>query len=336
MSIAVVAGMIAAGGCEVNLIEPEDGARVELGVSPTMGMTTKSIISGTDGSALGKIAVYASGTGYGDGNNYAVYAYSSSAWSSEGTDKIYLSNEEAKVTAHYPAYQSGSGAAQSGSALKASGGSISVSTLASGSIDASGNGLLADAGETDYMYAGTVSYGSGSAATNRNPQVTLTMKHALARVSFRVYKDASYTGTGSLTKVVLKNTESNTALDKGTSPTMNISDGTITMGTAAAASYERTVSNYTVGTDKDNAKALSMLVFPITGLNAEIAKKIQVVFTVDGVDYPVAVTAPTGNAWAAGNNYLYTAKLSGTELQIVSVTLVDWVTETISGDLEIK
>lgn len=327
------------------------------------------------GNALGSIAVYANSTTTNKTtNNYGLYTYSSSAWGS-ATDKIYLSAEEATIYAHYPAYQPGSnGKFQSGSTvLKATNSSgeytesstISISVFPGKSGDANatidfqstdnsdGNSsgsakILAASGEVDYMYADQGSTGVKASYKNgsdsKTGKVTLAMKHALAMVSFRVYADHTYKNTGAFIKLVLANKSGNTTLNNGASPTMKIKDGTITVGQSpAAVTYTRDIANYTLPkaassdasaatTAKNNARKASILVLPESTADKST---VEATMTIDAQDYKVALPG-SGSAWEAGKNYLYTVKLSGSELVISSVTVTQWTTVTSSTDLDIK
>lgn len=309
-------------------------------------------------------------------NNYGVYTYSSSKWgNSSTTDKIYLSAEEATIYAHYPAYQPGSnGEFQSGStALKAIDSSgeytdnstINISVFPGKSEDANAkidfqsidnsdsqtstkDKILAASGEVDYMYADQgstgvkASYKNGD--TNKTGKVTLAMKHALAMVSFRVYADHTYKNTGAFTKLVLANKSGNTTLNNGASPTMKIKDGTITPGSSpAAVTYTRDIANYTLpkatadtdqarATAKNNARKASILVLPESTADKST---VEATLTIDAQDYKVALPG-SGSAWEAGKNYLYTVKLSGSELVISSVTVTEWTTVASDASLDIK
>lgn len=309
-------------------------------------------------------------------NNYGVYTYSSSKWgNSSTTDKIYLSAEEATIYAHYPAYQPGSNGEfqSSGTALKASGSSgeytdnstinISVFPGSTGSPNAkidfqstdnsdsqtsTKDKILAASGEVDYMYADQgstgvkASYKNGD--TNKTGQVTLAMKHALAMVSFRVYADHTYKNTGTFSKLVLANKSGNTTLNNGASPTMKIKDGTITPGSSpAAVTYTRDIVNYPLSkaaadtdqardTAKNSARKASILVLPESTADKST---VEATLTIDNQDYKVALPG-SNSAWKAGENYLYTVKLSGSELVISSVTVTEWTTVASGTDLDIK
>lgn len=381
--MALPALLLAVGCSESILPEGQDTGVAELQVSPQVVLTRGAIDAGSDasavGNALGSIAVYAnSKTTNKTTNNYGLYTYSSSAWGNSATDKIYLSAEEATIYAHYPAYQPGSnGEFQSGStALKATNSSgeytesstISISVFPGKSGDAnatidfqstdnsesnsSGSAkILAASGEVDYMYADQGSTGVKASYKNgsdsKTGKVTLTMKHALAMVSFRVYADHTYKNTGAFNKLVLANKSGDTKNilnNGGTTPTMKIKDGTITAGSSpAAVTYTRDIANYTLhkatadtdqarATAKNNARKASILVLPE---NTADKSTVEATLTIDNQDYKVALPG-SNSAWEAGKNYLYTVKLSGSELVISSVTVTEWATVASSTDLDIK
>ena len=187
------------------------------------------------------------------------------------------------------------------------------------------------------------SYKNGD--TNKTGKVTLAMKHALAMVSFRVYADHTYKNTGAFTRLVLANKSGGTTiLNNGGSPTMKIKDGTITVGQSpAAVTYTRDIANYTLPkaessdasaatTAKNNAKKASILVLPESTVDKST---VEATLTIDNQDYKVALPS-SNSAWEAGKNYLYTVKLSGSELVISSVTVTEWTTVASSTDLDIK
>ena len=377
--MALPALLLAVGCSESILPEGQDTGVAELQVSPQV-VLTRGAIDAADasavGTALGSIVVYAnSKTTNKTTNNYGLYTYNSSAWgNSSATDKIYLSAEEATIYAHYPAYQPGSNGEfqSSGTALKATNSSgeytdnstinISVFPGSTGSDNAKidfnstdnsdGNSsgsakILAASGEVDYMYADQstavkASYKNGD--TNKTGKVTLTMKHALAMVSFRVYADHTYKNTGAFTKLVLANKSGNTTLNNGASPTMKIKDGTITPGSSpAAVTYTRDIANYTLPkaassdasaatTAKNNARKASILVLPESTVDKST---VEATLTIDNQDYKVALPG-SGSKWEAGKNYLYTVKLSGSELVISSVTVTEWTTVASDASLDIK
>lgn len=332
MNLALISGLLLTAGCwdDQNTETAENNDPVELRISPKVTLTRGVV----DGAAFGSgatVAVYATGDDYTSdkGNNYAVYTYGS-GWSNSDTgNKIYLTNKAATIYAYYPTTTK----------YNNSGLTIPVTLLeASAEIVATDNAtdgtpIAAATTEVDCMYAMLV-----TGVTNKaNNNVTLTMNHALSMVSFRVYKAADYEGAGSLTKIVMKDINgSGTTLSKGTTPKMNITTGVITEGTAADATYTRTIKDgYTLGTTDSGARRFSIMVLPIS--TSIGTGNIQAVFTIDGADYSVNLTAPTSNEgkWLAGKNHLYTVKLSGTELSISTITVTQWV-DVVGGTLDIK
>lgn len=333
MNLALISGLLLTAGCgdDQNTGTAENNDPVELWISPRVTLT-RGVVDGTAFADGTTVAVYAEGTDYtaDKSNNYAKYKYSSSAWNSDGSDKIYLTNAEATIYAYYPTTTK-----YDNSDL-----TIPVTLLeASAEITATDNAttgtpIAAATTEVDCMYAEAV-----TGVTNKSNQikgVELVMKHALSMVSFRVYA-TDYEGAGKLTKIVLKDINATgTTLSKGTTPKMNITTGVITEGTAADATYTRTIKDgYTLGTTDSDAKRFSIMVLPIsTSIGND---NIQAVFTIDGADYSVNLTPPSDNsgAWPAGKNHLYTVKLSGTELSISTITVTQWV-GVVGGTLDIK
>lgn len=353
--------------------------------------------SGSD-NMMQNIAVYAQSTETNTDakkNNYAIYTQSGGSWTNNGVDKILLSSEDATVYAYYPAYKPGTnGEYTTNEALKVTG-DASVSSTIPLTVYEGGKGtegdytitprdnaektwqssswkdnattdnkklIAAAPGEVDYMWATSsptqVDNGRGSGAKGVN--AALTMNHALALISFRIYNDGTYKNVGKLTNIKLENNNGGTTLSKSNGHTMNISTGVIANGSAQAATYTRVVSDYTLITVADAASAtavaktggagyepnaaaaaaskkLSMLVLPAATVNAN---SVKATFTIDGADYDVNLSQPaeTGGQrpWVQGKNYLYTVKLSGSTLSITTVTVTDWTEEKVTGDLEIK
>ena len=347
----------------------DDPDAVELGITAGVALTKSAINKGTDDTNFKSIAVYAVGptTSYGNTNNYALYT-KNGTWVSS-TDKIYLTSETATIYGYHPAYTPGAGGemAASGTALKlttvAENSTIPV-TVFPGTSDskdtnntipttdnASGTTILSAPGEVDYMWAedadnngNPATASNGKAAGSPDASVALKMKHAMAMVSFRIYNDGTYANTGKLTKIVLKN-KSNTALSQGSNPVMAIKDGTITSNAEKTVTFTRFIGDgYTLkkqggsglaGADaaKDASSKFSILVLPHNGAK----NTIQVEFTIDNTVYAVDLAATSDAVnWAKGTNTLYTAKLSGKELTLSSITVEGWGNGATTGELPVN
>ena len=347
----------------------DDPDAVELGITAGVALTKSAINKGTDDTNFKSIAVYAVGptTSYGNTNNYALYT-KNGTWASS-TDKIYLTSETATIYGYHPAYTPGAGGemAASGTALKlttvAENSTIPV-TVFPGTSDskdtnntipttdnASGTTILSAPGEVDYMWAedadnngNPATASNGKAAGSPDASVALKMKHAMAMVGFRIYNDGTYANTGKLTKIVLKN-KSNTALSQGSNPVMAIKDGTITSNAEKTVTFTRFIGDgYTLkkqggsglaGADaaKDASSKFSILVLPHNGAK----NTIQVEFTIDNTVYAVDLAATSDAVnWAKGTNTLYTAKLSGKELTLSSITVEGWGNGATTGELPVN
>lgn len=332
-----------------------DNKLVELAVNPSIMQTRavgEGVQSGTTGSVLGSIAVYANSTTTNSKtNNFAIYTYSSTTGKWENTDadnKIFLSNENATIYANYPSTKT---ATYTSTAVTGDS-EVEVSTLA-GATDAAGedntititgssvSNINACAKEVDYMYATPVS-DKNNAAT----EVSLTMNHAMSMVSFRIYKDKNYTNSAHLTKIELSNTGSDNVLvqpKSGGKATMKLKDGSITISSVDPITYTRfTKENSetyyllkepsTTETTTPTVPAFSILVYPIT--TKIEADKIQAKFTIDDKEYTLSLPARdvnSGYSWAPGQNHVYTLNMNGKELSVTQVTLTDWVPTTV-GD----
>lgn len=360
---------------------------VELGITAGVELTKSVINggeqTGTDVNTTMKyIAVYATGTTYTEAlnNNYALYTRTggSDTWTNNATDKIWLTSDVATIYAYHPAYSpnASSGAMETTAALKVSkfdaNSTIPVTVFPGGDNDESvipvnvenadkiyNNGswienadrknLIASApGEVDYMWATSAQASNGKASgANTSSSVELNMNHAMSMVSFRVYSDKTYKGTGVLTKIALSNKSGN-VLTQGTKPTMKIADGSITLGEvneAVSVEYTRKigtngftlikegVSNTTsVAEAQEASPKFSILVMPEASASSK--KTVQAFFVIDGATYDVPLPEASVQ-WEKGKNYLYTIKLSGSALSITSVSVAAWTPET-GGNLDIK
>ena len=294
MNLALIFGLLLTAGCgdDQNTGTAENNDPVELRISPRVTLT-RGVVDGTAFGSGATVAVYAEGTDYtaDKSNNYAKYKYSSSAWNSDGSDKIYLTNAEATIYAYYPTDDKHNITNLTIPVTLLEGTEATTITAVN---NVTGTSIAAATGEVDCMYAMPVLKVTNK--SNQTKGVELTMKHALSMVSFRVYKAADYEGTGKLTKIVLKNVDTGTTLSKGASPTMNIKTGAITEGTPTAATYTRTIKDgYTLEDTAAGAgaKKFSIMVLPISTIGND---KIQATFTIDGAEYTVKLTAPSDNS----------------------------------------
>lgn len=284
---------------------------------------TKAIVSGAafqDGASIGvQVLNNSNGGVYEAGaltNIQFTYSSATSNWSSPG---FYLTSTSGKVCAYYPYLTQGTNDA--------------LFTTIPATIPAIANTGL----DIDYMYA-TPLTDEGvlvSNATGKN-SATLTFNHALAQISFVVYKD-NYPGLGNFSQFTIEDAAGGTnwiIVNKATGDdlAMNISSGAITGGEKGIIDRTLTVPCTLLTTPPSLDEAVlrsqvnaTTLVAPTVGMGAG---GIKFTFTIDGKLYTVVNTSAL--SWEPAKQYIYKVKLSGTDLSISSVTVTDWT--TIVGD----
>lgn len=303
---------------------------------------TRGIIIGTSLPNLSEIGVHVAKGSAGDGNNAGKPgtpysdAYSNQMFSLNGSiwtaNKTYnLSADKGTIYAYYPfdttvRFQT-SGDDASIPVTIAATGSITVKdgSSATNGVNNSGAILSPVDAEKDYMYYAPES--DRIIVNNRSYTAQLTMKHALAQVSFRLIKSPTYPGAGKFTDYSLYDTPSKKSLVITGSSTsqMSIVNGAITHTVPTAGTISRLVTNYMLGSSTSTATIVSNLIFPATGITQG---DISANFVIDGQDHIVTLPVTVGSTdkWEAGKNYLYSVTLGGTGIEVTSVKLTDWVT----------
>ena len=167
--------------------------------------------------------------------------------------------------------------------------------------------------QTDYLYATPVWLGAGEKV------VTLSMHHALAKVSLQISKATTIAESETMTVTQVEIISKSNALKSGTGK-MSLDNGGIEelAGTPVLTLADATGSNLVYTPDAPTASAL---VAPVTLPANDLSFRI----TLSGHDTPF-VTAPvsTGQTWEQGVHYLYTVTLSKTEAAFQSVSMYDW------------
>ncbi len=306
---------------ELNPESAKTALSVKAGIM--VGTPTKAIIDGTtfpDGSSIGVQVRKLGQSNYLAGtltNVKYTYAAAGTTWST--TTPFYLTNVLGEVYAYYPYAIVGDN--------KTAFSTIPVT------IDAT----ITTGAEIDYMYATPLTgVNSVSNATGKE-KATLVMKHAFSQISFYVYK-TNYSGTGTLTQFKIEDAAATTFIKtSSTALTMDITDGTLAGG--AKGTLDRTLTapvtltaiapDANIATLKGQVNATTLAV-PTT---AFAIGDIKFTFIIDGETY--TATNNTAITWLPGKQYIYTAKLEGTGLIILSATITDWDTES-GGLIDIK
>ena len=208
--------------------------------------------------------------------------------------------------------------------------------------------------EVDYLYANNSDRKVSSGRTGSSPDrsIDLSMAHALAMVSFRLYNDGTLSGAGALTKIELKNASGKKLIKTTDAAAMNLATGKIADLTENTSDNQvRTISGYTIpkeikeGTPTADtyivsaptvtgpkvARKISLLTYPIASFTGD---DIEVVFTIDAQDYPVKIPVSEVAAWTAGNNTVYTVCASQRKLEITSVSVAEWNEES-GGNIDL-
>lgn len=187
-------------------------------------------------------------------------------------------------------------------------------------------------GQEDYLY------GRGTTIVDRwNPQVSLTMHHALAKVSFRII-EANSGGALSDTyvaSVVLKGTG---AFKKSTGAKLNLETGELS-GTLTPVDQLTFVSSgdlrkvATNVADKAQAPIQAFgLAIPVTatGVTLEFTDDSKRVFTMK----PNADGSPStfDIQWERGKNYIYNIEIQPQGIVITDLQVEDWIAGNGAGE----
>lgn len=300
--------------------EEADTLNARSALSIKVGITaTKAIISGTlfpDGSSIGVQVRKTGQYNYQAGTmTNIMYTYTASTTSWATATPLYLTNTPGEVYAYYP-YVSVTD-------------NMSAFTTIPVTIDATAT----TGSETDYMYATPLTgLNSVSNATGKN-SASLVMNHAFTQISFYIYK-VNYSGTGSLTQFKIEDALTTSFVKtSSTSMTMSIENGDLTGGSkgiitrtlAAPVTITNVLPDASILVLKTQVNATTILV-PTTLM---AIGDIKFTFTIDGETYTATNTSAI--PWLKGKQYIYTAKLDGTGLVILSAVITDW--DTQPGDL---
>lgn len=297
-----------------------DTVNFKRALSVKAGITaTKSIISGTifpDGSSIGVQVRKAGQFNYHSGTmTNIMYTYNAAGTTWATTTPFYLTNTLGEVYAYYPYVSVGD--------------NLSAFNTIPVTVEAS----AATGSETDYLYAtpltGVNSVSNAAGKQNAN----LVMNHALTQVSFYIFKN-NYSGTGTMTQFKIEDAVApNFVKTSSPSMTMNIENGNLTGGStgiitrtpAAPVTLTNVAPNADIQILKTQVNATTILI--PTALMA--IGDVKFTFTIDGETY--TATNTTAISWLRGKQYIYTARLDGTGLVILSAIITDW--DTLSGGL---
>jgi len=171
--------------------------------------------------------------------------------------------------------------------------------------------------QTDYMYS---SHESNMQEANKyNPEVTLTMKHALALVQFNFYIE-NYPHDMVLHYVEIMNASSDVT-ELHSRGVMDISTGDITFDGASNDPVRWTNSDGSFIPDGSMTgdSYVRMLVMPMeTSASENIAVNMRI------NDDPYTWFIPAGTSWKSGTKNTYNIQIIGRELHVRDVIIEPW------------
>ncbi|PKO97513.1 MAG: hypothetical protein CVU12_00585 [Bacteroidetes bacterium HGW-Bacteroidetes-7] len=257
-----------------------------------------------------------------DGSKYTLgYNDVSTLWSL--SNMLYLSAENAKIYAYAPSPTE----------------QIAIAAVETGEFNTLKRELDIPATQTmasqvDFLwcYQEKTQEGGSDNINSSKPSVALTMKHALTQVAFVIFGE-NYNGAGAINTITIKDNTGSPAFRIMNDPIndlyMKVLDGSIIGGKPAAELSVTGISGSIltttpVTTDLVGLKASVngyLLLVPAT---ITPKSNIRFTFNIDGKDYNVSLTGSESLAWEAGQQYIYTVKLTGTVMQVISVTVTPW------------
>lgn len=281
----------------------------------------------TKQSSSGVVSIYAGG------NNTQVFTYNTqvdpAVWQlAEGEEQLLLYSEEGTVYAFLPTEKSVS---LSGTPKVPLMSSVRVLDKQKFYFSDGGNPVNAstdiqwECDQNDYLY--------GKAATGVDrwhPEVSLTMYHALAKVSFRILEadgGSAFAGS-SVKKVVLK---SSAGFKKSTSAKLSLETGGLsgTMTSVDELWFTADGDMRAIGTNVTDPAQVPVqafgLVIPVTGVavTLELTLDDNRVFTMAPAEGSETAGTFTAN-WLKGNNYIYNIRMLPQGIEIADIQVAGW------------
>jgi len=313
--------LLVAASCTKNSTEVNDRVAT-LSINPTLSLeSTKALLD--DGSInaehIGIQIANSDGDALYDGqseNNNVDLSYSGT-WNLSSA--VYLSTSLAKIYAYSPF-------------SSAEGDFTGVGAASARLLNIPASQTMAN--QVDYLWASqgkTVSAGSLD-INSMNPAVQLKMNHALAQISFVIYK-SNYFGSGVLSTIKIEDVfgSSKLKINKSSENDLKIglATGAISGGENSTSLTVTDIGN-TISLTSDPGTIASELKSKVNAwalvVPTTFASKSDVTFTftIDGKNYVVSLGAGE-LSWITSNQYIYKVKLSGTTMTISSVTVAPWI-----------
>lgn len=273
---------------------------------PTRSITTDVQ---TEGAQLGIYAVHSNLSQYKplDGINPATYIYTSKAWGiKNGSEQLRLP-KSGDLTAYawhpveesmIPIYQSDGNSYLTG-------------------INVLSNDDFETTRQTDYLY------GSTTVSAN-SPKATFSLKHALAKITFKVYKSSSLTDEMHLTEIQIRSNANQ--LQIGESKNMLLKDGTL-QGLSGAGTITLTATEDQKAAIEAKGSKLTASPFCLVAPAPSIEYLAFQLTTLTGGQEQAFLTQQTdfsSHRWKAGDHLVITIVLDGMSATVTGMQVKDW------------
>lgn len=168
---------------------------------------------------------------------------------------------------------------------------------------------------------------TGAAVSSTNSMLAFSMKCAYSRLSFSILRNAGYSPSCKVSRIVIKPS----ADTFYTAARVDITDGALTGTTSADYIIDTSALPInTVGISAGFTDTSIDHLFPAQTLAAGAG--LAFTLTVDGRNYSATVPAATFNEIRAGVQYTVHLEIAGSGMTVGSVSTTDWVTS--SGNID--
>lgn len=270
--------------------------------------------------SVAAISVYATNTAHAEygSNPLSKYTLSGGSWSSENAPEIKdEKGGNAYLYACYPVVNSVTNRADGNHSIP-----VSVN-VAAGSRD------FKATDQADYLYASpvagdkntvTVSSVSYTQVTPSIRTVSFSMRHALAKVSFKVKKSTAATEALQLKSVEILSATNRLQTGVGT---MNLRTGVLN-GLASVSSLVLTdATGVTLATTTSNPNVTG-LVAPMTASESILSFRLTVRVSGETTDRTFETKVVKAVQWVAGNHYVYTITVDKMKAGLNGMQIDDW------------
>jgi hypothetical protein len=289
-------------GCSKETMKaPENGKKVELGISRASLSVINTKAPGATAIQVNdsKIGIFQIETANGYVHQANAYNYNgtSSKWEYFTGDHMFLNNSDASVCAYYP--------------YDAAITDETAVALTSQKYDPSKD----------------ISYATPVAVNNVSPSATFNMIHAYSKVTLKIRKDATYTGSGAVNLVSLN------SLELPSTTLLNITNSTYALPVAGLTAFDPAIVSMNTY-DSADASTQDATTYPAAFLMVPTAvdftANITLGIQVDGIPMATSIPFVSLPKLEAGKNYNVTVVIMGTGLKVQSVTVQDWIDSDVT------